>query len=152
MNIADLKIRRALPGDLDSLISLLKVLFAIEVDFIFDKKLQQQGLNLLLQSDAGCILVAEIGGGVVGMCTGQLVISTAEGGPSLLVEDVVVDAGWRKQGIAGMLLGSLAEWAAGQGAFRMQLLADRTNKPGLDFYLNKGWQKTQLICLRKRQI
>jgi len=151
MNTADLKIRRALPADMDSLISLLEVLFAIEADFTFDEKLQQQGLSLLLQSDKGCIMVAETGGGVVGMCSGQLVISTAEGGPSLLVEDVVVAAGWRRQGIAGMLLDSLAKWAAGQGASRMQLLADSTNKAGLDFYFNKGWQQTQLICLRKRQ-
>jgi len=151
MKIADLKIRRAKPGDMDSLTSLLEMLFAIEEDFIFEKKLQQQGLGLLLQSDSSCIMVAEIDGGVVGMCTGQLVISTAEGGASLLVEDVVVAAGWRRQGIAGMLLDSLAEWAAGQGAARMQLLADRTNKSGLDFYFNKGWKKTQLICLRKRQ-
>ena len=31
----------------------------------------------------------------------------------------------------------------------MQLLADRTNHPALDFYRRQGWQHTQLICLRK---
>lgn len=151
MSIADLKIRRAQPGDMDRLTSLLKLLFAIEADFTFDEKRQQQGLNLLLQSNTCCIMVADIGGEVVGMCTGQLLISTAEGGPALWVEDVVVAEEYRRQGIGSMLLDGLAEWAREQGAFRMQLLADLTNKAGLDFYCNKGWQQTQCICLRKWQ-
>jgi len=151
MSIADLKIRRAQPDDIDSLSSLLKLLFAIEADFIFDENRQQHGLNLLLQSGTGCIIVADFNGEVVGMCTGQLVISSAEGGPALLVEDVVVAEGWRRHGIAGMLLDNLAEWALKQGAIRMQLLADRTNKTGMEFYFKKGWQQTQLICLRKYQ-
>ena len=96
-------------------------------------------------------MVADLEGVVMGMCTGQLVISTAEGGPSLLVEDVVVAEEWRRHGLGGKLLDGLGAWAAGQGAFRMQLLADRTNKIGLDFYSNKGWQQTQLVCLIKRQ-
>jgi len=151
MNIDDLKIRRARPGDIDSLLFLLKTLFAIEADFAFDEKRQQQGLNLLLQCKTASIMVADLGGEVVGMCTGQLVISTAEGGRSLLVEDVVVAEKWRRRGIGGMLLDSLAVWALDQEAIRMQLLADRTNKAGLGFYFNKGWQQTRLICLRKYQ-
>jgi len=44
----------------------------------------------------------------------------------------------------------LAEWGVGRGADRMQLLADHTNHPALDFYRQKGWQETQLLCLRNR--
>ena len=78
-------------------------------------------------------------------------ISTAEGSASLLVEDVVVTRDWRGKGVGRKLLDRIAQWAAEQGANRMQLLADRTNKAGLDFYSHSGWQQTQLICLMKRQ-
>ena len=50
-----------------------------------------------------CIKVAEIDGAVRGMCTVQLVISTAEGGLAGLVEDLVVDRTYRGQGIGGLL-------------------------------------------------
>lgn len=45
---------------------------------------------MLIANQWATVLVAETSGKVVGMATGQLTISTAEGGPALLVEDVVV--------------------------------------------------------------
>ena len=151
MNKPPVNIRRAQRKDIDSLVGLLEELFSIEEDFTFDKERQRKGLQLLLESPLGCVLAAEADNSVVGMCTGQLTISTAEGSAALLVEDVVVTEDWRGKGVGRQLLDKLAQWAAEQGANRMQLLADRTNKAGLDFYTRSGWQQTQLICLRKRQ-
>jgi GNAT superfamily N-acetyltransferase len=142
-------IRRAGVEDINSLTALLKVLFSIEEDFVFNEKRQQQGLKLMLENASSSILVAEINKVVVGMCSGQLTISTAEGTFSLLVEDVVVEEAWRGNGIAKKMLGRLAEWASSRGAGRMQLLADRNNGPALYYYTREGWQPTQLICLRK---
>jgi GNAT superfamily N-acetyltransferase len=143
-------IRPAKAEDIDRLTALLKILFAIEEDFSFDEqRRQQQGLKLMLENDSGCILVAEIDQAIVGMCSGQLTISTAEGAFSLLVEVVVVEEKWRGNGIATKMMDQLAEWAGSRGASRMQLLADRNNGPGLYFYTREGWQPTQLICLRK---
>lgn len=150
-NKPKIDIRRARQEDMDSLTVLLKVLFAIEKDFTFEETAQRQGLQLLLESASGCILVAEIDRAVVGMCTGQLTISTAEGGLSLLVEDVVVERKWRGLGIAREMLDTLAQWAAGLGVSRLQLLADRNNAAALKFYDRLGWQQTRMICLRKRQ-
>jgi GNAT superfamily N-acetyltransferase len=83
------------------------------------------------------------------MGTAQLVISTAEGGLSLLIEDVVVVPSRQKRGIGSKILQSLGDWGAERGARRMQLLADRINFPALNFYYSQGWQQTQLICLRQ---
>jgi GNAT superfamily N-acetyltransferase len=66
------------------------------------------------------------------------------------VEDVVVEAAWRGQGLGRRLLAALADWAGEQGISRLQLLADRNNQPALDFYRQLGWQTTALICLRQR--
>lgn len=142
-------IRPAESTDLDPMVGLLCQLFAIEEDFVFDAGRQRRGLELLLSCPTAMVLVAEEEGAVAGMATAQLLISTAEGGPSLLVEDVVVEPSRQHQSIGTALLQALGEWGANQGATRMQLLADRTNRPALDFYHDRGWQTTQLICLRK---
>ncbi|NTV13296.1 MAG: GNAT family N-acetyltransferase [Desulfobulbaceae bacterium] len=144
------RIRPARDGDLDCLTKLLTVLFAIEADFAIDEERQRRGLRLMLAAPQACVLVAEAQGSVIGMATGQLTISTAEGGPALLVEDVVVKKAWRGRGIGRGLLRGIGEWAASRGAQRLQLLADCNNVAGMDFYRQLGWQTTALICLRQR--
>jgi ribosomal protein S18 acetylase RimI-like enzyme len=91
--------RKARHEDVDQLVTLLRLLFSIEEDFSFDEVKQRRGLVMLLHSDRGCILVAEAVGRVIGMCTGQLVVSTAEGGPAVVVEDMVVDPAHRRRGV-----------------------------------------------------
>ncbi|MGB3212947.1 MAG: GNAT family N-acetyltransferase [Desulforhopalus sp.] len=141
-------IRPAQKNDLESMIALLKLLFGIEEDFIFDRKRQQRGLELLMDAPNAKILVAERQGTVIGMVTAQLVISTAEGGPALLVEDLVVNPSGENSGAGTALLRAVGEWGANHGASRMQLLADKMNSRALDYYHRRGWQQTQLICLR----
>lgn len=141
-------IRIAEPADLESLVSLLELLFSIEEDFVFDEPRQRRGLALMLGNERGCVLVAEAGGRVIGMCSGQLLISTAEGGRSLLVEDVVLEKQWRGRGVGRLLLEAISDWAREHEVSRLQLLADRNNIPALAFYRKLGWQTTELICLR----
>ena len=143
-----LTVRPARMEDLERLVGLLDLLFTIEADFRPDPARQQQGLALLLDDERARVLVAERADGVVGMCTGQLVVSTAEGGPALLVEDVVVDANHRGRGVGRALLAALADWARGRGVRRLQLLADGTNGPALAFYDRLGWRATALVCRR----
>ena len=141
-------VRPARMEDLERLVGLLGLLFAMEEDFCFDAARQRQGLALLLDDERARVLVAERADGVVGMCTGQLVVSTAEGGPALLVEDVVVDANHRGRGVGRALLAALADWASGRGVRRLQLLADGSNGPALAFYDRLGWRATALVCRR----
>ena len=141
-------VRAARPTDVARMVSLLDLLFAIEADFRPDPARQRQGLTLLLDDERARVLVAERADGVVGMCTGQLVVSTAEGGPALLVEDVVVDPDHRGRGVGRALLAALADWARGRGVRRLQLLADGNNGPALAFYERLGWRATALVCRR----
>jgi len=142
-------VRQAQKDDVESLVLLLGVLFSIEADFCVNSALQRQGLLQMLDNETGCLLVADADGQVVGMCSGHLTVSTAEGGPALLVEDVVVHQDFRGKGIGTRLMESLVEWGKAKGVSRFQLLADRNNTPALDFYTKLGWQTTSLICLRK---
>ena len=142
-------IRPARPDDIEPMVGLLRQLFAIEADFTFASERHRGGLKLLLDSELAGVFVAEEQGAVVGMITGQLLISTAEGGRSLLVEDVVVDVSYRNRGIGRELIDSIAAWGSGREAIRMQLLADMSNLRGLSFYTGSGWSQTSLVCLRK---
>ena len=145
-------IRNAQHNDIESLIALLEQLFAIETDFQIDIVRHRRGLALMLDGCGKhrCIKVAEIEGTVVGMGSAQLLISTAEGGVVALVEDIVVEADYRSQGIGRLLVGAIEEWARTHGAIRLQLLADRTNFAALDFYDHIGWLPTKMICLRRK--
>jgi GNAT superfamily N-acetyltransferase len=105
---------------------------------------------MLLAHETAVILVAEAAGRVIGMCSGQLTISTAEGGFALLVEDVVVAGPWQGKGVGRELLTALEQWATARKIARLQLLADRNNGAALEFYRKLGWQPTELICQRRR--
>ncbi len=144
-------IRPATISDLDALVRLLGELFSIEADFEVDAARQRRGLSMLLDSCGKhrCMLVAETQGRVVGMASAQTLISTSEGGLAAVVEDVVVADGRRGEGIGGMLVRAVEHWAADCGVLRLQLLADRTNTPALQFYESQDWKSTRLICLRK---
>ena len=144
------KIRRADRGDIESMAALLAELFSIETGFEIDSRKQKTGLETLLGSSDILVLVAETDGIVTGMCTVQTVVSTAEGGLSGLLEDMIVKDGYRGQGIGSRLLTAAEEWAIEMNIFRLQLLADKTNIPALDFYLQHGMETTNMICLRKR--
>jgi GNAT superfamily N-acetyltransferase len=145
-------IRRAGVGDIRRLTELLEQLFAIETDFSAEPQKQRRGLEMMLGDGANrCIMVAENNGAVVGMCTAQLVVSTAEGALSGWVEDLVIDAGFRGGGIGRSLLAAVQDWCYSQGATRVQLLADRENAPALAFYRKQGWRPTQLLAWRKRR-
>jgi GNAT superfamily N-acetyltransferase len=145
----DADIRAATTADLGSLVELLVELFSIEADFSPDRARQRRGLELMLTDpERRRVLVAEREGAVVGMVTGQLLVSTAEGGPSLLVEDMIVRRPERGRGLGRRLLAAIQDWAVERGATRAQLLADAQNTPALDFYRRLGWRRTQLVCLR----
>ena len=141
-------IRPASAGDIPAMVELLGLLFTLEADFTFASDRQRRGLELLLAAPQARVAVAEVDGRAVAMATAQLLISTAEGGPALTIEDVVVAPLHRRQGLARQLLAHLALWGESQGARRLQLLADRDNTLALLFYQRLGWRQTQLICLR----
>lgn len=144
-------IRRASHTDIPDLIELLQILFIIETDFSVDKSKQRIGLEMMLSDSTNrCIMVADVNQQVVGMCTAQILVSTAEGGVVALIEDLVVDNEHRGKGIGRNLLLSVENWAAEKGAKRLQLLADRNNTPALKFYQKMRWNYTQLICLHKK--
>jgi GNAT superfamily N-acetyltransferase len=146
-----LRVRVATHDDVEAMTGLLQALFAIETDFDFRPDKTRRGLEMLLaRPEQGLALVVDDNGKVVGMGTLQLLVSTAEGGVVGLVEDIVIDESRRGRGLGRLLLQSLEQWAVARGASRLQLLADRHNRPALAFYAALGWSATELVALRRK--
>src|SRR5688572_9086621 len=104
-------IRPATSADIERMVWLLSQLFSIEADFIFDEAKQRQGLSLMFtEPELRAILVAEVQGKVVGMCSVQTVVSTAEGGRSAWIEDVVIEDRYQGLGIGRQLLNAVEQW------------------------------------------
>lgn len=149
-------IRPARHEDFDCLVSLLGELFSIEEDFVVDEARQRRGLAMMPNNGRGRIIIAERSqaenapGPVIGLCTGQITVSTAEGGPAVLIEDVVVSKDWRGRGLGPKLMNGITDWARENEATRLQLQADTENTPALGLYERLGWEPTQLTCLRSR--
>lgn len=145
-------IRRAKHSDLNGMIKLLRILFSIETDFTFEEGIQQRGLEMMLNDEVSrCIVVAELNQQIVGMCSAQILVSTAEGGMSVLIEDLVVEDASRGLGIGTKLLSFLNAWAIERGVKRLQLLADQNNTTALNFYKKMNWTVTKLVCLQKKE-
>lgn len=147
--MAPITTRKAFKQDLDTLV---QDLYTIDPGFQRNPIKQKKGLSLMLENPRGIVLVAEFDNQIVGMSTGQLLVSTIEGGPSLLIEDVIVAPQWRNKGIGKKLVEAVCRWASTFEATSFQLLADAADTSGIDFYKNTGWDTTNLICLSKTTV
>jgi len=154
------ELRRSLPGkqitvrnasrdDLFAMTSLLSELFTLETDFSPDLRRQREGLAALMASADAVLLVAAMQGEIVGMCTLQPLISTAEGGVVGLVEDLIVAEAFRNMGVGSKLLAAIEKKARQRGMSRLQLLTDQDNRQADAFYGRVGWKVTHLNVRRK---
>lgn len=139
-----MEIRTATKNDIPEMAELLHQLFSIEVDFTPDYQKQIKGLELLIERPTAIIFVVETDGKVVGMCTVQILVSTALGVEVGSVEDVVIDVEHRGKGIGSALMQTVQQWATDQNLGRIQLQADKDNGAALCFYRQQGWHRTNL--------
>ncbi len=147
----DVLIRPANSADIPQMCGLLSELFSIESDFSPDSRKQASGLRLLLADRSGlsAVMVAEHSNEIIGMCSVQTLISTAQGGPVGLLEDLIVRKEHRGNGIGTRLLSEVFRWCDTKGISRLQLLRDMDNEHALKFYTLNGWSYTNLVCMRK---
>jgi ribosomal protein S18 acetylase RimI-like enzyme len=144
----DIHIRRAAISDVPSMCEMLSKLFSIETDFKSDRETQEAGLKLLLSDRRSIALIANTNS-VIGMVTGQIVISTAAGGYSILIEDLFVMPEFRRQGLASRLITHLEYHARSASAVRAQLVTDSTNAPAIAFYRKLGFDTGRMAGMYK---
>ncbi|MFT3850363.1 MAG: GNAT family N-acetyltransferase [Propionivibrio sp.] len=141
----------AVPADLEAMADLLHELFTLESDFRPERAKQLRGLRLILDNpQLGRLFVLRVDGKIAGMANALITISTAEGCPVLLLEDVIVGAGFRGLKLGRRLVEHVLDWARAQGMPRVTLLADRDNSPALAFYDRLGFEASAMNVLRKK--
>jgi len=137
-------------ADLGAMADLLGELFTLEADFTPDRAKQLAALRWILDHPAhGRLFVARDGDKVVGMANALVSVSTAEGGPVLILEDVILAASHRGGGHGRQLVEHVLGWAANEGMSRVTLLADKDNRDALDFYARLGFEESALVVRRK---
>jgi len=137
-------------ADLEALADLLAELFALERDFQPDREKQLRGLRLILDNaQIGRLFVLRVDGEIAGMANALITVSTAEGVPVVLLEDVIVKAPWRGRGLGHRLLASVLDWAGEAGIPRVTLLADSDNAGALCFYERLGFAPSTMRVLRR---
>ena len=138
-------------ADIDAMADLLGELFALESDFRPRREKQLAALRWILDHpDRGRLFVLRDAGRVLGMANALIGISTAEGGPVLILEDVILAAGHRGAGHGRRLVEHVLRWAAREGMSRVTLLADRDNAAALAFYERLGFEESAMVVRRKR--
>jgi len=144
VDLQNVEITEAEEKDIKAMNKLLEQLFSLEKDFEYDEEKQTIAFKMLMHNSDATIVVAKFHGLVVGLSTMQQVISTASGGISGVIEDVVVQKTYRKLGIGSRMIDYLSDIAKEKSYKRLQLVADKNNAKALHFYMKKGWKTTNL--------
>jgi GNAT superfamily N-acetyltransferase len=142
-------IETATTEDIPRLNELLTMLFTQEADFRPDPVRQSAGLRLIIENPAtGHILVLREGLAIVGMVNLLYTISTALGGRVAILEDMIIDPGYRGGGAGSRLFDGAIAFAKEQGCRRITLLTDRTNNGAIRFYERHGFTLSEMVPLR----
>ncbi len=137
-------IRPARPGDVARLVELLEGgALAPGREDAGDLWAYRRALAEIDAASPGAVLVAEVGGAVVGMC--QLIVFRhlqARGGRCAEIESMHVDAAHRSQGVGAALLAAAADRARALGCYRIQLTSNKARLAAHRFYEREGFVAT----------
>jgi ribosomal protein S18 acetylase RimI-like enzyme len=143
------EITEATPADIPQLAGLLAILFTHEVEVAPDRQKQETALRLILgQPEQGRIYCAREGDQLLGMVSILFTISTAEGGPSAWLEDMVVHPEQRNRGLGEQLIQHALHSAQALGCTRVTLLTDGINTGAMRFYERAGFARSEMVPFR----
>lgn len=145
----EIKIKPAELADIPALCQLLNQLFSQEREFVPDESAQTRGLNKIISEPGiGQILVARNAQHIVGMVSLLYTVSTALGERVALLEDMVINAEQRGNGLGSQLMEAAISLARQQGCRRITLLTDQDNEVAQRFYQKQGFTVSTMLPLR----
>jgi RimJ/RimL family protein N-acetyltransferase len=140
---AAFEIRRARPGDLDTLVELYAGVAAegrwIAAEAPVDRAMRRRRMSELLDRPDGAMFVAEAEGELVG----QLGMELARHGVADL--GMLVAAGWRGRGVGSALVAAGLAWAREAGAHKVALQVWPHNQAAVALYEKFGFQREGLL-------
>jgi len=97
-----------------------------------------------LTSCGGVVLLAGSDGRSVGTCTVNICANLSWGGrPYAIIENVIVAADYRQQGVGKALLEKAIEHARNAGCYKVALMTGSTKESTLRFYENAGFEQSK---------
>ena len=144
-----MKLTKAIHSDIPELVELLKALFDQEAEFKPNSETQKKALRkIILDLNIGIILVARDDEKILGMINLLFTESTALGAKVAILEDMVVLANYRGEGIGSKLIDFAISEAKKEGCKRITLLTDIENTKAQSFYQKKGFVKSKMTPYR----
>jgi GNAT superfamily N-acetyltransferase len=104
----------------------------------WDERRAAVALRDAIDSHDACILVADDGGELIGICTAYQDIHSVRFGYRAWVEDLAVDPDRRSQGVGQALLGAARDWARERGATHLELDSAEARADAHRFYEREG--------------
>jgi GNAT superfamily N-acetyltransferase len=102
----------------------------------------KQRLETLISEDGALLLVAELGGRVVGYIHGQMVVHLLFAGREMLISEVFVIEQERGKGVGKALIAAIESEAVKQRCFRISVLNSRERESyKRGFYPSLGYQE-----------
>lgn len=146
----ELRVEPACLDDLPALVELTMDLFAHSGDLRADSRVQEHGLQLILeQPSRGRIFVLRNNDAIFGMVNLLFTISTAMGGFVILMEDVIVHPKHRGRGYGAMLMDYVLDFAKKKNFRRITLLTDKMSDDSQKFFVKMGFDYSTMIPMRK---
>ncbi len=140
-------VRQATAGDAEALHVLAEEL----ADALGDRRPQPEAVRArlleLLEEPRARVLVAEIGGGVVGVASLWIKPDLAHGDTVVEVPMLVVSETARRQGVGKLLVGEIQSIVAAENATLIELVATRNNDVARAFYRALGFVETDHVAL-----
>jgi GNAT superfamily N-acetyltransferase len=128
-------IRAATGADREALFGLLE---AFATSFTPERPVFEAALDHLLADEAACLRVAEVAGQVVGYCLAFDHLALYANGRVTWIEEIMVQADFRRQGIGRALMAACEDWARARGA---KLIALATRRAAA-FYTALGYAES----------
>jgi ribosomal protein S18 acetylase RimI-like enzyme len=135
-----ISISRAGPADLDALAALFDG-YRQFYGQASDVALARQWLRERLRFGESTVLVAKREGATVGFVQLYPMVSSVRAAKTWILNDLYVDAGARRQGVARRLLDAAAAFAREDGAAGIALETARDNDAARALYRAAGWQE-----------
>ena len=140
-------VRQATARDAEALHALAQEL----ADALGDRRPRPEAVRArlleLLEEPRARVLVAEMGGSVVGAASLWIKPDLAHGDTVVEVPMLVVSKNARRRGVGKLLVEGIQSVAAAENAALIELVATRENAPAREFYNSLGFVETDHVSL-----
>lgn len=138
-----MRIRRAEPQD-EAVIAALMEQLETAGHSVVAPELKARFLQMLLMNHCA-LWVAEMDDRVVGLVSASLRPTLYHSGPSVLIDELIVDARVRRQGVGQALVEAVVAWAVAQGASEVEVSTEKENRAAQAFYRQCGFASEALL-------